>query len=45
VRYEWAIIEMIVLGLLIAELISLRRSQRRDRDAATLKRREADPPE
>jgi hypothetical protein len=41
-RFEWAIIEIIVLGLLIAELISLRRSQRRDREAAAMKRRDAD---
>jgi hypothetical protein len=44
-RYEWLIVEVIVLGLLVAELIALRRSQRRDRDAAAAKRQAASPPE
>jgi hypothetical protein len=33
-QWEWLLIEALVLGLAIAELIALRRSQRRDRDAA-----------
>jgi hypothetical protein len=45
VRYEWSIIEIIVLGLLVAELISLRRSRRRDREAAAFKRSERVAPE
>lgn len=32
-RYEWAIIEFLVLGLCVWELVNLRRSQRRDRQA------------
>jgi hypothetical protein len=32
-RYEWIIIELLVLGLLVAELISVRRAIRRDRAA------------
>ncbi len=43
--YEWAIIEFIVLGLLIAELISLRRSRRRDREAEAAKRQATDVPD
>jgi hypothetical protein len=31
-QWEWLLIEVLVLGLAIAELISLRRTQRRDRD-------------
>jgi hypothetical protein len=45
VSYEWAIIEVIVLGLLIAELISLRRSRRRDRKAEMAKRQGTDVPD
>jgi hypothetical protein len=30
-RWEWIIIEVVVLGLLVAELISVRRSIRRDK--------------
>jgi hypothetical protein len=30
-RWEWIIIELVVLGLLVAELISVRRSMARDR--------------
>jgi len=37
-RWEWALIELIVLGLAIAELIAIRRVQRRDRET----RRRAD---
>lgn len=37
VRYEWLIIELLVLGLLVAELIALRRVQRRDREAQASK--------
>jgi hypothetical protein len=33
-RYEWMILELAVLGLLIAELVSVRRSIRRDRERA-----------
>ena len=32
-KWEWAIIEVIVLAFLVAELISVRRSIRRDRAA------------
>ncbi len=31
-RFEWIIIELIVIGLLLAEVVSIRRSIRRDRD-------------
>jgi hypothetical protein len=34
-RLEWLLLEVLVLGLAIAELISLRRTQRRDREAKT----------
>jgi hypothetical protein len=30
-RWEWIIIEIVVLGLLIAELISVRRSKAKDK--------------
>lgn len=30
-RYEWAIVEVIVLGFLVAELISVRRSIAKDK--------------
>jgi hypothetical protein len=30
-RWEWIIIELVVLGLLVAELISVRRSIRKDK--------------
>ena len=33
-RWEWLLIELLVLGLAIFELVSLRRLQRRDRKAA-----------
>jgi hypothetical protein len=33
-QFEWLLIEVLVLGLAVFELVSLRRSQRRDRDAA-----------
>ena len=32
-RWEWLVIELIVLGLVIAELLSLRRATRRARKA------------
>jgi hypothetical protein len=31
-QWEWLLIEVLVLGLAVAELISLRRTQRRDRE-------------
>jgi hypothetical protein len=31
-RFEWIIIELIVIGLLVAEVVSIRRSIRRDRE-------------
>jgi hypothetical protein len=31
-RWEWIIIELVVLGFLVAELVSVRRSIRRDKD-------------
>ena len=34
-RWEWAIIELVVLAFLVAELVSVRRSIRRDRAAKT----------
>ena len=33
-QWEWAILLLLVLGLLIAELVSVRRSIRRARDTA-----------
>jgi hypothetical protein len=33
-QWEWLLIEAIVLGLAVADLVALRRSQRRDRDTA-----------
>jgi len=33
-QWEWLLIEVLVLGLAAAELISLRRTQRRDRETA-----------
>jgi hypothetical protein len=41
-RYEWIAIELVVLGLLIAELVSVRRSIRRDREKAEQDRKRAD---
>jgi hypothetical protein len=41
-RYEWIAIELVVLGLLIAELVSVRRSIRRDRDKAEQEKKRAD---
>jgi hypothetical protein len=34
-QWEWAILLLLVLGLLIAELVSIRRSIRRAKDAAS----------
>jgi len=31
-RFEWMIIELLVIGLLLAEVISIRRTIRRDRE-------------
>ena len=31
-RWEWLLLELIVLALAVAELVSLRRVQRRDRE-------------
>jgi hypothetical protein len=31
-RFEWIIIELVIIGLLVAEVISIRRSIRRDRE-------------
>jgi len=42
-RYEWLIIEIIVLGLLVAELIALRRTRRKDREAAAARRHTSSP--
>jgi len=33
-QWEWLLIEALVLGLAVFELVSLRRSQRRDRERA-----------
>ena len=41
-QWEWLLIEVLVLGLAIAELIALRRSQRRDREAQRHAPREHD---
>ena len=35
-RFEWIIVELIVVGLLVYELISIRRTVRRDRENAAL---------
>jgi hypothetical protein len=40
-QWEWLLIEGLVLGLAIVELVALRRSQRRDREAAAAREREA----
>jgi hypothetical protein len=42
VQWEWAIGEFLVLGFLVYELFSLRRTQRRDREKA--RQAEASPP-
>jgi hypothetical protein len=42
-QWEWLLIELLVLGVLVWELWSLRRSQRRDREAAAHER-EPPPP-
>jgi hypothetical protein len=31
-RFEWVIIELLVIGLLLAEVISIRRTIRKDRE-------------
>jgi hypothetical protein len=31
-RWEWIIIELVVLGFLVAELVSVRRSMKKDKD-------------
>jgi len=31
-KFEWIILEVLVLGLLVAELVSVRRSLKRDRE-------------
>ena len=31
-RWEWVIIELVVLGFLVAELVSVRRSIRKDKE-------------
>lgn len=36
-RWEWLIIELLVLGLLVVELVRTRRAIRRDRQAAARK--------
>ena len=45
-RYEWIVIELIVLGLLIAELVSIRRTIRRDREQrrADERAQDSEPP-
>ena len=35
-RFEWIIVELIVIGLLIYEMMSIRRTVRRDRQNAAL---------
>jgi len=45
-RWEWLLLELIVLALAVAELVSLRRIQKRDREkkaAATRAAREKQP--
>ena len=46
-RYEWLVFELIVLGLLVAELVSIRRTIRRDRERrrAEEQARENEPPQ
>jgi hypothetical protein len=41
-RWEWLLIEVLVLGLAVAELVAVRRSQRRDHEAKAA--REMTPP-
>ncbi len=40
-KWEWIIIELIVLAFLVAELVSVRRSIQRDRRAASDSREES----
>ena len=40
-RWEWLLIELFVLALAILELVSVRRSLRRDREAKSLRDSEA----
>jgi hypothetical protein len=44
-QWEWIIIELVVLGIAVAELISVRRSLRRDREKAAAEARDRAPPE
>ncbi len=46
-RFEWILIELIVLGLLIWQVVSIRRAVRRDRQAAAKEKQNAalKPPE
>ncbi len=41
-RWEWAIVELIVLAALLAELVSVRRSIKRDRAAQAARAPEPD---
>ena len=42
-RFEWILIELIVLGVLIWQCVSIRRAVRRDREAAAKARQDAAP--
>ena len=46
-RYEWVAIELIVLGLLVAELVSIRRTIRHDREQRRAEKdaRDSEPPQ
>ncbi len=41
--FEWIIIELLVLGVLIWQLVSIRRAVRRDREAAAQERQASAP--
>jgi hypothetical protein len=42
-RFEWILIEAIVMGVLIWQLVSIRRAVRRDREAAAKDKQAAAP--
>jgi hypothetical protein len=42
-RFEWILIELIVLGLLIWQFVSIRRAVRRDREEAAKDKQAAAP--
>ncbi len=44
-RYEWIILELLFLGVLVYELVSVKRSLRKDRAAAAAAAAEARKPD